>query len=240
MFHPVGNEPPSVYWRRRLLLFASAALVILLIVLTARAMSSSAAGKPQGAGSHPPAPTTPASVRETTSSAAASSKSPASRAASHSRHERATESKHSTSVSNSASSAASSSVAPARCQPKDLDIRAVVARSFYKVGQRPEVELQVTNTGAQPCVQDLADKQIVLKIYNGESRVWGSHDCQIEPGTDDRVLAVDSPVRVSITWSGLTSRPNCAGTRQRVGAGTYTLYAALSGHTGKAAQFSIS
>lgn len=237
MFHPVGNEPSSVYWRRRLLLFASLALVILLIVLTVRAMSSSAAGKPQGAGVRPPATTAPTTSPRSTSSAPQSSHVPA--GATHSRHERATESKHSSSVSNSPSSAASSSVAPARCRPKDLDIQAVVAHSSYKVGQRPEVELQVTNAGAQPCVQDLADKQIVLKIYNGESRVWGSHDCQIEPGTDDRVLAVGNPVRVSITWSGLTSRPNCAGTRQRVGAGTYTLYASLSGHTGKAAQFSI-
>jgi hypothetical protein len=70
--------------------------------------------------------------------------------------------------------------------------------------------------------------------------VWGSHDCKIEPGTNDRTLAVQTPVRVAITWSGLTSQPNCAGTRQRVGAGTYTLYAVLSGQTGKATQFSIS
>ena len=45
---------------------------------------------------------------------------------------------------------------------------------------------------------------------------------------------------MSITWSGLTSQPKCAGTRQRVGAGTYTLYASLAGHEGTAAQFIIS
>lgn len=109
----------------------------------------------------------------------------------------------------------------------------------YKVGDEPVVELQVTNTGAMPCVQDLADPQVELKIYNGESRVWGSHDCEVRSGTDDRTLAVNRPVRVTVTWSGLTSRPNCAGQRQRVGVGTYTLYAALSGKTGKATQFSI-
>lgn len=98
----------------------------------------------------------------------------------------------------------------------------------------------MTNTGTKPCVQDLADREVELRVYNGESRVWGSHDCKIEPGTNDRTLAVQTPVRVAITWSGLTSQPNCAGTRQRVGAGTYTLYAVLSGQTGKATQFSIS
>lgn len=115
----------------------------------------------------------------------------------------------------------------------------MVGHNTYTVGQRPMVELQVTNVGAAPCVQDLADKQIVLKVYNGESRVWGSHDCEVQPGVDKRVLGVNRPVRVSVTWSGLTSEPHCAGTRQRVGVGTYTLYAQLSGHSGKVAQFTI-
>ncbi|HET6876577.1 MAG TPA: hypothetical protein VFH38_03525 [Jatrophihabitans sp.] len=250
MFHPVGNQHPSVYWRRRLLLFAALALLVVLLALTVRAMSSNAAGKPAAAGPQHSAPAGPAATSHSSSGSTAASSAGRSN---HRQHQHATESKQSSSVANSASSSASSSAPdaassgastsaapPARCQAKDLDIRAVVARPSYQVGQRPEVELQVTNTGTQPCVQDLADKQVVLKIYNGESRVWGSHDCQIEPGTDDRVLAVGSPVRVSITWSGLTSQPNCAGTRQRVGAGTYTLYASLSGHTGKAAQFTIS
>jgi hypothetical protein len=100
--------------------------------------------------------------------------------------------------------------------------------------------LQVTNTGRAPCVQDLADSQVELRVYNGESRVWGSHDCSIQPGTSERMLAVGAPVRVSIVWSGLSSQPKCAGTRQRVGAGTYTLYALLSGHEGVAAQFAVS
>jgi hypothetical protein len=69
--------------------------------------------------------------------------------------------------------------------------------------------------------------------------VWGSHDCQIEPGTSDHTLPVGHAVRVSITWTGLSSRKHCAGTRQRVGPGTYTLYALLSGHMGKAAQFEL-
>jgi hypothetical protein len=81
---------------------------------------------------------------------------------------------------------------------------------------------------------------VELRVYNGESRVWGSHDCEIQPGTAQRTLEPGQVVRVSIVWSGLSSQPQCAGTRQRVGAGTYTLYALLSGRTGTAAQFVIS
>ena len=131
-------------------------------------------------------------------------------------------------------------MAPPACRASDLDVRAVVAQPSYQVGATPVLELQVTNVGATPCVQDLADKQVVLKVYNGESRVWGSHDCATQPGTALRTLAVNTSVRVTITWSGLTSQEgNCSG-RQRVGAGTYTLYATLSGKTGTAAQFTIS
>jgi hypothetical protein len=132
-----------------------------------------------------------------------------------------------------------SAAPPPACTPTQLAVQAAVGQSTYHVGDKPVVMLQVTNTGATPCVQDLADKQIVLKVYNGESRVWGSHDCEIQPGTDERVLEVGRPVRVSITWSGLTSQPGCTGTRHRVGAGTYTLYGYLAGHQGKATQFSI-
>ena len=79
-----------------------------------------------------------------------------------------------------------------------------------------------------------------MRVYNGESRIWGSHDCQVQPGTDARTLAPRMAVRVAITWSGRTSQPGCKGTRQRVGAGTYTLYTSLGGHTGTATQFAIS
>ena len=102
------------------------------------------------------------------------------------------------------------------------------------------MQLQVTNTGGRPCVQDLADRQVELRIYNGASPVWGSHDCKIDPRSSDHLLTPSVPVRVAIPWSGLTSEPGCRGVRQRVGPGTYTVYATLAGRTGRAAQFLIS
>ena len=101
------------------------------------------------------------------------------------------------------------------------------------------LSIVVKNTSATACVQDLADPQVVLRVYNGESRVWGSHDCKIEPGTNDQTLMPDRAVRVSIVWSGLSSQPGNCANRQQVGAGTYTLYASLAGREGTAAQFAI-
>jgi hypothetical protein len=216
MFHPVGPQPPSVYWRRRLALLGSAALLLVLLVLTVRIAASDGTAEPQADG-HTTTPAVSTPVGSTSHQ--------------HTSHAH---------TNPRTSTSKSTSVAPQPCDSQDLAVAAVTAKPSYHVGDQPVVELQVTNRGSKPCVQDLADKQVVLRVYNGESRVWGSHDCQIEPGTNERTLAVDTPVRVAIPWSGLTSRPHCAGTRQRVGAGTYTLYAQLSGKTGKPTQFTIS
>src|SRR3954471_842337 len=222
MFHPVGSQPPSVYWRRRLVVLGTVVVLLVLLAMTLKVIASrggepaEAQGSPQSSGA--------AKTSGTTSSPRTS---PSKRLTS------------SAARSHSTSRSVSSTPPPPSCVAKDLKASAVTAKSTYAVGDQPLLELEVANTGKVACVQDLADKQVELKVYNGESRVWGSHDCKVEPGTAPRMLAPNTPVRVAITWSGLSSRPSCAGTRQRVGAGTYTLYAALSGKTGHAAQFTI-
>jgi hypothetical protein len=218
MFHPVGRQPPSVYWRRRLFVLASIVVLLVLLVITVKVASSGGAD--------------PAAAGRTTSAPPSTHPAPS------------TTSRHSstvpkTSTSRSSAPLTTSSVPPPTCVVKDLGVAAVVGKTSYRVGDQPLVELQVTNNGSTPCVQDLADKQVELKVYNGESRVWGSHDCKIQPGTALHTLPAKTPVRVAITWSGLSSQPGCAGTRQRVGAGTYTLYAVLGGRTGTATQFTI-
>jgi hypothetical protein len=222
MFYPVGPQTPSVYWRRRLVLLGAIGLLLVLLIMTVKIATSD--------GSEPTAngPRTPVVH------------SSPGRPVTHSSSTPPANQHTSSSASTAASSSKSSSAAPQPCSAKDLDVAAVSSKPSYTIGEQPVLELQVTNTGAQPCVQDLADSQIELKVYNGESRVWGSHDCLIQPGTNLSTLEVATPVRIAITWSGLSSEPHCAGTRQRVGAGTYTLYALLSGHTGTAAQFTIS
>jgi hypothetical protein len=229
MFQPVGSEPASVYWRRRVILLASVLALIILLVVTVRVLFSDSGSSSAAAGRGPtaPAPTPPAGSGSTSSSSALSSSA-------------ATSSSSSSSASRSASGSASSSAPPEPCGRSALGLAADSEKSRYSVGDQPVLSLLVTNKTDAPCVQDLADPQIVLRVYNGESRVWGSHDCKIEPGTDDRTLMPRATVRVSIVWSGLTSQPNCAGHRQRVGAGTYTLYASLAGREGRAAQFTIS
>jgi hypothetical protein len=139
------------------------------------------------------------------------------------------------------SSAASSSAAntPKACQAAQLTVGAASDAASYPAGAKPKVAIVVTNRGPAPCVQDLADAQIELRVYNGSARVWGSHDCQVQPGVSASTLPVGQPIRRAVEWSGLTSRPGCAGVRTRVGAGTYTLYAYLAGQQGKTSKFRL-
>jgi hypothetical protein len=222
MLHPIGSLPPSVYWRRRLLLLAAVVVLAALSVWVLRPSAAKHQANPptstHTSTSNAALNTTPASTPTTTPGATST---------------------HSATGSTT-SPTGTTGATPNTCAATDLKVVAVVGQAHYQVGDHPQLLLQVTNTGTHPCVQDLADSQVELRVYNGESRVWGSHDCQVEPGTNPRTLLAGQSVRVSIIWSGLSSQPKCAGTRQRVGAGTYTLYALLSGRTGTAAQFAIS
>ncbi len=197
------------------------AAVLVLVGLTAWVL------RPGGGRQH--TATTPNTARTSSSNAALTTSSP-----------RTTSAPTSSAKTTAQTTPHPSSTVPATCSTSQLRVMAVPGKSNYAVGDEPQLMMQVTNQGPAPCVQNLADSQVELRVYNGESRVWGSHDCEVQPGTDARTLTVGQAVRVSIVWSGLSSQPNCAGTRQRVGAGTYTLYALLGGHTGLAAQFSIS
>jgi hypothetical protein len=203
-----------------------------LLAVTVWVLRPGGGSKPSAAGTASPTPTASSTVARTTAS---SHVSPSPSAVPSSGSSTGTAS----SGSSTGTATSTSSAAPAPCNGSALRISAVAGAATYNVGAQPLLMLQVANPGPKPCVQDLADAQVELVVYNGESRVWGSHDCEVQPGQDLRTLAVGQAVRVSVTWSGLSSQPKCAGSRQRVGAGTYTLYARLSGHVGTAAQFSI-
>ena len=230
MLFPVGPQPPAVYWRRRLFVGAAVVFVVVLLVLTVRTLLGGSSS-PQADGATPPATGT-----STTSGTSPAPASP---------DPTANPTTNSTTAPAPLTSAAGRtsalpSATPAPCSVAQLRLAATVAEDRYGVGDQPVVGLQVTDIGSAPCVQDVADSQIELRIYNGASRVWGSHDCKVEPGTVLRTFAPGQPAVFTITWSGLSSQPGCAGTRQRVGVGTYTVYASLAGHPATAAQFTIS
>ncbi len=220
-----------MYWRRRFALLASLIALLVLVLLTVRVVFSDGSNKSGANGAaNTLSPSPPAHSTH-------SSPKPKPRTSTTPATHTTTPPRHPSSASASSSPATSTSAVPKQCTPSSLALAAVTNHPSYTVGDQPVLSIQVTNKGSLACVVDLADPQIVMRVYNGESRVWGSHDCEIQPGTKDRTLMAGTTVKVSIIWSGLSSQPKCAGTRERVGAGTYTLYASLAGHEATAAQF---
>lgn len=203
-------------------------ILVVLVVVTARVLlgGDGAAAPPAGQGTSAGLSSTPSSR---TSNPPPTTSAPPSTSAGH-----------------SSTSGSTSSAAPKPCDRSKLDVAAATDHTSYQVGDQPKLILQVTNATTARCVADLADPQLELRVYNGESRVWGSHDCKIVAGSNEVTLLPGVNVRVTIVWSGLSSQENSAhtadacGPRQTVGAGTYTLYPYLAGKGGKASQFSIS
>jgi hypothetical protein len=222
MLHPIGSLPPHVYWRRRFMVGGTLAAIALL-VLTIYAFSSNGtkaedAGKTAPHSSAPGSSTVPSSASSSPSSGVDAS---------------------SVSSSTPATPSGSGTATPAACIGAQLTISATSSAPTYKVGDQPVLMLLVKNNGPGNCTQDLADSQVELRVFNGAARVWGSHDCLVQPGTDVKTLVAGTTVGVNVTWSGLSSEAGCAGTRQRVGAGTYTLFPYLAGAQGTTSQFSI-
>ncbi len=121
----------------------------------------------------------------------------------------------------------------------DLTVSAATAKKSFAVNSKPELSMLVTNTAATPCKLDIADEHVEWRVYVGDARVWGSHDCAVKSGSDVVPLTAHQAIRLSISWSGLTSAPKCAGTRLAVQAGTYRLYAYFDGKASPAALFTV-
>jgi len=221
MLRPIGSLPPTVYWRRRLMVLAPLVLIAITVYVIVNAGGSSKPAAGPSTSSSAPGSSAPASSPAGSSSAptTAPSSTPATTPAS--------------------TPATSASVTPKACAAAALSSTAVVSAPSYAVGATPTLYIQVTNIGTVPCLVDLSDSQIEMLVYNGASRVWGSHDCQVAPNTPVVTLPVNSPVSRSVVWTGLSSQPACAGTRVRVGAGTYTLHVRLAGVEGKTATFTL-
>ncbi|MEO7287344.1 MAG: hypothetical protein ABI140_10505 [Jatrophihabitantaceae bacterium] len=210
MLHPVGDLAPAVYWRRRIMLLAAVLLALLTVYVLAF----------RGGGNQPPKANGAFTSPGTSHASTPTDPAPSASSAAH-------------------TSAASSNPAPKPCVASQLAITAGSDAKTYPAGAKPQVALVVTNRGPSPCVQDLSDSQIELRVYNGSARVWGSHDCAVQPGSAPSTLPVGTAIRRAVEWSGLSSRPGCAGVRTRVSAGTYTLYAYLAGHQGSTSTFSL-
>jgi hypothetical protein len=242
MLQPVGNLPARVYWRRRLVFVGLPLLAIILLLWAALS----------GGGDHPSSHNTSSTTTRSSTSVATTSAQPrdsgsigVSTTTPKPTTPKPTTPKPTTPkptppvVTPATSAASTPAVRKGFCAVADLTVTAATAKKSYPVKSKPELSMLVTNTSASPCKLDVADKHVEWRVYSGDARVWGSHDCAVRSGSNVMTLAARQPIRLSISWSGLTSLPKCAGTRLAVQAGTYKLYAYFDGVGSPVTTFTI-
>jgi hypothetical protein len=113
------------------------------------------------------------------------------------------------------------------CPDSAIAVTVATPKPSYKVGDTPQLILTVRNTSSRACLRDVGAQQEQIQIYSGDNRVWSSDDCYADNTKEVRLLQPSQTAVSTVTWSGWNSQPGCAGTRTRVGAGTYRLIGLL-------------
>jgi hypothetical protein len=213
-WRPLGPEPAETYWRRRALVAAALLAVLALLVWTVGSLG--------GDGDEPDRLATDPSP-----SAAAPDPSPSPVSAAPTPDPSATA---------TPSATPSAEVA---CEDAALDLATVADKESYGVGERPRLELRVTNTGAAPCSLDLGQAAVELIVVSGSDRIWSSDDC--DPGGEAEVvpLAPGEPVSRRVTWGGKRSLPGCEGPKAQAQPGTYRVTGRVGEREAGGATFQI-
>ncbi|NNH73453.1 hypothetical protein HLB23_26965 [Nocardia uniformis] len=208
MLEPNGPLPPEIYWRRRLLAIGAVVVALALVLWLAFALL-------RGDGSDSPGanPSTTAA-----SNKAAGSSSGASESAS-----------GSSSASATAASGAEAAPAGQPCPDQSLAVKVNVGQPTYKTGEQPVFGIVITNISSDACERDMGSglQQISVQSLDGQRRMWASTDCYPDGTPDVRILNPGQQAAFTVTWSGSSSQPSCAGERVQVPPGAYTVVAQL-------------
>ena len=216
MLHPVGSLPASVYWRRRAVAIA-AALGVLLMVWVALPHGDGGGGGRQDTAALVGSPSPIGGGADLAGRDAAGGRPRPGRQ--HRRGRRR--------PGHTDDQPGRPPPPPKPCTDRALSLRVVPERPAYQVGAKPVFDLVVRNVSAASCVRDLGARLQEVLLYAGARRLWSSNDCYPEGERNVRVLRPAESATFSVEWSGLSSRPSCAGTRVRVGTGTYAAVARL-------------
>lgn len=192
-------------------MFAIGALVVALAVVIWLAVTVSRGGDAPDAAAA-------ASTSETTEPAP-SSTSPSTTATS-------------TRASGAASGTRSSEAAPAasgQCADQSLAIKVSVGQPTYQIGEEPVFGIVITNISGAPCTRDMGSglQRVSVHSLDGGRQLWASTDCFPDGDPDVRTLDRGEQAAFTVTWTGATSQPECAGERVQVPAGAYNVVAQM-------------
>lgn len=142
------------------------------------------------------------------------------------------------------SGAAPSGAAPAvqaQCPDQSLAVKVTVGQAAYKVGEQPQFGIVITNISSGVCERDMGSglQLVQVQSLDGQRRLWSSTDCYPDGTPEVRILAPGQQAAFTVTWSGASSQPGCAGERLQVPAGPYTVVAQLGSVRSQPEPFNI-
>ncbi|WP_330228113.1 hypothetical protein OHA40_18120 [Nocardia sp. NBC_00508] len=215
MLEPNGPLPPEIYWRRRAfaigILVVALALVMWVVLAVVRGGDSPGDTKSAASSSVVAKPAESAPAKP---SGAGDSGAP----------------KPSTSL-----------VAAGPCPDQSLAIKVTVEQPTYKSGEQPVFGIVITNISSVACTRDTGSglQQVSVHTLDGQRRLWSSTDCYPDGQPDVRTMNRGEQAAFTVTWSGSTSQPNCAGERVQVPPGAYNVVAQLGSVRSAAEPFNI-
>ncbi|HZB51789.1 MAG TPA: hypothetical protein VE547_22050 [Mycobacteriales bacterium] len=233
MLEPVGPLPASVYWRRRALALVAVLMAVLLLwavwpgggdggerrEASAVSPTDDPSGTPGALAATPPANDPGRAGGSGTSGTSAGTGGGTGSAVAGG---------PSTQTQPRATPTTPRAAPPtAPCADRSLQLRVVPERPTYRVGTMPVIDLVVRNVSEAACHRDLGPAQQEVLLFDGPRRLWSSNDCYPGGTRDVQVLQPGDSASFSVTWSGLSSQPRCAGVRTRLPAGDYQLLARL-------------
>jgi hypothetical protein len=223
VLEPNGPLPPEIYWRRRAfaigILVVALALMIWLVLAVVRGGDSPGDATAAATSTSVDKPADASTVKPAGTSESGAPKSP------------------------SGGAAATPSGAPVagQCPDQSLAVKVTVEQPTYKTGEQPVFGIVITNISSVACARDMGSglQQVSVYTLDGQRRLWSSTDCYPDGQPDVRTLNRGEQAAFTVTWSGSTSQPNCAGERVQVPPGAYNVVAQLGSVRSAAEPFNI-
>ncbi len=114
------------------------------------------------------------------------------------------------------------------CPDSTLAVKGITSQPEYVVGEQPKFTMVVTNIGLVACKRDVGAAVLAAYVYSlDNNRLWSNLDCAPSNETLVKTFNPGEQVTTEVTWTGMSSAPQCPMPRQPIGPGTYNLMVQL-------------
>jgi hypothetical protein len=114
------------------------------------------------------------------------------------------------------------------CPDSTLAVKGLTSQPRYNVGDQPKFTMVVTNIGVVACKRDVGAAVLAAYVYSlDNNRLWSNLDCAPSNETLVKTFNPGEQVTTEVTWTGMSSAPQCPLPRQPIGPGTYNLVVQL-------------